>query len=523
RPGQRAQIHLRAVMADAEEHAWRRRQRLRRFTSAADWQAHVARTRAAFEAALGPLPERTPLRVTTAGTLERRGYVVQKLLVETQPGFVATANLYLPARLTGKAPAVLHPVGHWQHSKAQDVEQARLVGLARKGYVGLIWDPLGQGERFQYLDQTTGLPWDAPSTQQHAAVCNPAMLVGSTVIATMLWDGVRLLDYLLSRPEVDAQRIGCTGVSGGGTYTMFLGAFDRRIRATVPVCSTSSLERKHRNGQIGEPCQDPIRAYPDMLDMADLLLAHAPAALRIIGTRYDFFPLAGLRDAFLDVQAGYEGLGLGERVDLQVVDAHHDYNREQRELMYAWFNRWLEHDAPVEEEPFTPEAPPTLWCTPTGQCLTAGVGRTAPDLVRELAQRLIPPPAPLATTADAERERRRVLGAAGRVLGPLPPLNGAPPQALEAASVGGLRVERLILEARMDVGLPALLFPPARDAADGGATAVAVLLDDRGKAPWSRRDGLAAALATAGLWVLAVDLRGWGETAWVSETFGWSQ
>lgn len=94
-----------------------------------------------------------------------------------------------------------------------------------------------------------------------------------------------MLDYLAARPEVDPQRLGCTGVSGGGTYTMFLGAFDGRLKATVPVCSTSSLERKHRQGQIGEPCQDVWRAHPDDLDTADLLLAHAPAALRIIGTR----------------------------------------------------------------------------------------------------------------------------------------------------------------------------------------------------------------------------------------------
>ena len=139
---------------------------------------------------------------------------------------------------------------------------------------------------------------------------------------------------------------------------MFLGAFDRRLKATVPVCSTSTLERMHRQGQIGEPCQDPWRAYPDDLDTADLLLAQAPAALRLIGTRWDTFPLAGLREVALEVQDGYAALGIPEKTDLCVVDAHHDYNREQRERMYAWMNRWLEHDAPVEEAPYTAEDPP---------------------------------------------------------------------------------------------------------------------------------------------------------------------
>src|SRR5262249_43961677 len=250
------------------------------------------------------------------GRLERDGYVVEKLLIETQPGFFATANLYLPARRAGRAPGVLNAVGHWEHSKAQEVEQARCIGLARKGYVALIWDPLGQGERFQFWDDGAGSPWDGSSTEQHAAVCNPAFLLGSTVIATMLWDGVRMLDYLARRPEVDAERLGCTGVSGGGTYTMFLGAFDRRLKATVLVGSTSTLERKPRQGQIGEPCQDPWRAYPDDLDTADLLLAHAPAALRLVGTRWDTFPLAGLREVALDVRDGYAALGIPERTDL---------------------------------------------------------------------------------------------------------------------------------------------------------------------------------------------------------------
>lgn len=529
RTGLRAQQHLRAVMADAEEHAWRRRRHLRSLKTTADWQDQIERTRRAFRDSLGPLPEpaATPPRVTVTGTLERRGYIMEKLLVETQPDFFATAHLYLPADAgtsSGPGPAVLHPVGHWPLSKMQDVEQARLIGLARKGYIGLIWDPIGQGERSQYWNDARDDAWDASSTTQHASVCNPAFLIGSTVIATMLWEGIRLLDYLCSRPDVDPGRIGCTGVSGGGTYTMFLGAFDRRIRATVPVCSTSSLERMHRNGQVGEPCQNPLRAYPEMLDTADLLTAHAPAAVRIIGTRYDFFPLAGLRDAFLDVQDAYHALGIGDRVDLHVVDAHHDYNREQRELMYGWFNRWLDHDAPVAEEPFEPEPERALWCTPTGQCLTAGIGRTTPDLVRDLAQRVIPPPNLLDGPEAARREQVRVLDTARHALGQIPVDTGAEPVSLDQVEGDGVSTERLILQARMDVNLPALLFSPAGAGTSCDAPRVtAVLLDDRGKMPWSQPNGLGPELARSGIRALTVDLRGWGETAWINETFGWSQ
>lgn len=185
-PGVRARTYWQAMLADVDEQTWRRRQKLRAFRGPAAWERHLQTTRARFRAALGPLPERTPLAVERTGVLEREGYVVEKLLLETQPGFWATANLYLPARSSGKAPGILNAVGHWEHSKAQEVEQARCIGLARKGYVALIWDPLGQGERFQYWDGDTGALRNGSSTEQHAAVCNPALLIGSTVIGTML-------------------------------------------------------------------------------------------------------------------------------------------------------------------------------------------------------------------------------------------------------------------------------------------------------------------------------------------------
>lgn len=521
-PGIRGQVHLRAVTADLDEHEWQRRLRVRAYRERRDWEQYVARVRASFRAALGPLPERMPLRVECTGVLERPGYAIEKLLVETQPEFYATAHVYLPVPLRSKAPTVLNAVGHWAGSKAEPVEQARVAGLARKGYVALIWDPLGQGERSQYWDPVghrVPPPMDR-STYQHAAVCNPAFLIGSTVVATMLWDGVRMLEYLCSRPEVDPDRVACTGVSGGGTYTMFLGAFDHRLKATVPVCSTTTLERSNRLGSVGEPCQDPIRAYPDELDTVALLTAHAPKALRIIGTRYDFVPLRGLRDAALQIQDGYAALGIPEKMDLQVVDAHHDYNREQRELLYAWLNRWLDHDAPVPEDPFTPEAPETLRCTPTGQLLTSGRTTTAPDLVRALARRVAPAPAAVHTVEEASTEQERVRTAVGRVLGGVPPLTGAPPVSLPPSTAHGLEVERLILQARMDVPLPALVFrPPGGE----GRGPIAILVDDRGKGPEAEAGGLTPALAGAGVLALAVDLRGWGETTWAGDTVPWGQ
>src|SRR5262245_59131060 len=104
RPGVRDQVHLRAVTADLDELDWCRRRRVRAYRERRDWEEHVARVRTSFRAALGPLPERTPLGVECTGVLERPDYIIEKLLVETQPAFYATAHLYLPVPLRGKAP-----------------------------------------------------------------------------------------------------------------------------------------------------------------------------------------------------------------------------------------------------------------------------------------------------------------------------------------------------------------------------------------------------------------------------------
>ena len=278
------------LLRQAREHNWRRKRKLRSFSSAEDWQTHMQAVREHFRLSLGAFPEKTPLNPQLVDTLERDGYVIEKLLIESQPGFPVTVNLYRPPEITEPLPAVLNPLGHWADGKAETVVQARGIGLARHGYVALVYDPIGQGERSQHWDTATHTNPVESSTEQHAGACLPCWLTGQTVINHMVWDGVRMLDYLETRDDVDASRIGCTGASGGGTFTMFLTAFDDRITAAMPVCSTATYERMHSKGQIGDPCQDPVGSYPDDMDMADLLMSRAPLPMQITCTTYDFFP-----------------------------------------------------------------------------------------------------------------------------------------------------------------------------------------------------------------------------------------
>ena len=503
------EAYWRFLLRRAQDHSWRRRQKLLSFRSAEDWERHGALTRERFRAALGPMPERTPLNPQVVGVLERGDYIVEKLLIESQPDFFIAANLYRPPAISSPLPAILNPVGHWAASKAEEVVQARGIGLARKGFVALTYDPIGQGERSQFRD---GRPDHPPSsTTQHSAVHNPCVLIGQTVINYMVWDGLRLLDYLETRPDVDTSRIGCTGASGGGTYTMFLTAYDARIKAAIPVCSTSTYERMLAQAQIGEPCQDPIASYPNDLDMADLLMAAAPAAIQIIAATYDSFPLSGTREVFLDLQNCYAARGIAERAALVEIPSHHDYNRPMREAMYAWFSRWLGGDAEPTEDPYVVENPATLSCTPTGQVLTSLGGQTVQSLNRSRARDLegTRPKSPEAAD-EAKLQRQRTVASVSEVLQLRKPVRASQLELVGREIRDGTIVEQVVFESEVDLPIPGLVFALS----ERPAGPAVLFLHDRDKGIEARTDGLILALVRAGVLVYAVDLRGWGETAW---------
>ena len=502
------------LLREAREHYWRRKRKLRSFKTAEDWQAHLQAVRENFRLSLGQFPERTPLNPKLVGILERDGYVVEKLLIESQPGFPVTVNLYRPPEITEPLPAVLNPLGHWADGKAEAVVQARGIGLARHGYVALLYDPIGQGERSQVWDTATNTNPMVSSTEQHADACLPCWLIGQTVINHMVWDGVRMLDYLEMRSDVDSSRIGCTGASGGGTYTMFLTAFDDRIKAAVPVCSTATYERMHSKGQIGDPCQDPAGSYPNDLEMADLLMSRAPLPMQITSTTYDFFPLIGARDVYADVLDCYSALGVPERANMVEAPAHHDYNQPMREAMYAWFNRWLKDEpGAVTEAPFTPESPETLWCTTSGQAILSDRNETVVSLNEERVQELSPAVPALDKQKDAERYRKDIREAARSVLDYTGKSAAGAMQTVGTRTVGGLQVEEVYFESEVDLPVPGLVFHPPGE----GPHPAIIYVHDGGKDVEAHESGIAAELARAGSMVFAMDLRGWGETRWSAQ------
>ncbi|HLK19621.1 MAG TPA: acetylxylan esterase, partial [Bryobacteraceae bacterium] len=324
-------------------------------------------TRATILKAIGGFPDRTPLNARVTGTLDRGDYKIEKIVFESQPHFYVTANLYLPKKGSAPYPAILFPLGHELGGKSHFAWQQVLGSFARRGYVALAWDPLGQEERMQFFDPDWNDSKFFASTVEHTELGAQCMLIGDALARYTIWDGIRALDYLLSRPEVDAKRVGVTGNSGGGTHTTYLSALDDRLQVAAPSCYINSW--RVLLDALGP--QDAEQVFPGWLgnnmDFPDFIYSFAPKPFLVLSAIRDFFPIGGVRETFAESHAMYDKLGVADKLQKVEVDDGHGYNKERREAAYRWFGRWLKGENDDGTEQDIPLATSEeLWVTPTG-------------------------------------------------------------------------------------------------------------------------------------------------------------
>ncbi len=363
------------------------RRRLAQLKTKADAEAYVHDLRERIRQSLGPWPEKTPLNPRITGVLERGAYTIEKLIFESRPGFLVTANLYVPASARShRLPGVVLACGHYPEGKAAEPYQSVAQGLARLGYVVLIFDPLGQGERLQYVDAGLQSTYGA-GVDEHLQAGNQLVLVGESLAAWRAWDGIRALDYLLTRPEVDPARIGITGNSGGGTDTTWLCGADLRWAMAAPQCFITTFRRNLENELPGDPEQCPPRAIALGLDLADFAAAMAPKPLALLGQEKDFFDARGLEEAHAGLRRLYELLGAPDNLSLVISPDYHSFSLPSREALYRAFNRASGTAGDGREPALQLEKPEDLRCTPRGQVAALG-GRSIPDFIRDKARLL---------------------------------------------------------------------------------------------------------------------------------------
>ncbi|MEN6532552.1 MAG: acetylxylan esterase [Bryobacteraceae bacterium] len=393
-----------------------RRQEVSQLKTREEWDQRRAVMRQRFLEMIGGLPEeRTPLNLRKTGTLDRGSYRVEKIIFESQPGFYVTGNLYVPQTGSGPYPAVLQPTGHSTTAKNRAFYQMLAIGLAKQGFVVLTYDPIGQGERRLFFDRDLEDSKVGSTTVEHTMVGIRCVLGGESMARTMIWDGMRAVDVLAAMPQVDRERIGVTGCSGGGTLTVYLAALDGRLKAAAPSCYVTSWEDQLK----GTGPQDAEQQFPLQLangfDHGDLVALAAPIPYLIGSTDQDFFPLEGARRTFEAARAVWKLYGAENKIGWFHEPGPHGVYKAGRESIYGWMRQWLrgEQPAPVSEPEIVPEYEEDLNCTSTGQVTTSlgGEGLSA-QLARRFAGRVPQRPA-LRTDADLnalrEQMRERVL------------------------------------------------------------------------------------------------------------------
>jgi pimeloyl-ACP methyl ester carboxylesterase len=336
---------------------------------------------------LGGLPEKkTPLNPRITGRIQMNGFHIEKLIFKSLPRVYVTALLYVPDGPAEKHPAVLVPSGHSANGKAY--YQAICQRLVQRGYFVICWDPVGQGERSQF--------WDAKKKKsrynlicaEHAVVGNLAYLAGTNLARWEIWDGIRAVDYLLTRPEVDPERINITGTSGGGFQAAHLAALDPRIKVAAPSCYITALPMRVYNRIFKDPDSDPEQDLYGMIssgvDHPGLLLMMYPRPVFVAAAVLDFFPIEGTHKSVREITDLYTRFGHGDRISMHETYNGHQYSPENQESAFEFidhFNRMPpRHELPPVKELDEKE----LQCTRTGQVmLDSDDARSGMDEIRD--------------------------------------------------------------------------------------------------------------------------------------------
>lgn len=465
---------------------------------------------------LPPRPKQVPSRVM--GALSGREFRVEKIVFESRPGLHVTGLLYLPLSKP-PYPAVLMACGHADLGKAYREYQQVCMLLAQHGMAAFCYDPISQGERSQLLSPEGKRIHHC--VNQHTLVGIGCILLGTNTARYRIYDGMRALDYLLGRPEIDGRRIGVAGNSGGGTESSYLMALDERIYAAAPGCYLTTFARLLDSSGPQDAEQNIFGQIGFGLDEADYVLMRAPRPTCICASTRDVtFDIAGTWDIFREAKRFYTRLGYSERVDLVETDDRHGMVLQLREGTARWMSRWLlGRDAPLTEGdlPVFPE--PETHCTPDGQVLRLAGEKSVFGLNQEAQASL----ASARHKRWAETPLPAMLDEVARLAG-VRPLDRLPqPQVRRCATIerAGYRIEKWLLEPAGGIPVPSLAFVPAR----GGREAY-LWLHEAGKQADASPGGPIETLVRQGNLVLAVDPRGVGETEarhareWYRQLFG---
>lgn len=471
----------------------------------AEWQERQADVRKIMWNIIGPFPEKTPINAKITGKVVKNGYKVENVIYESLPGFYVTASLFIPDKVKKPAPAILFCSGHSHGAYRLESYQLPLLNLVKKGFIVLAFDPVSQGERLQYFDPQKGESLIGSSTKEHSYPAVQVFLTAKSIARYFVWDGIRGIDYLISRKEVDPQRIGVHGLSGGGTQTAYISALDDRVAASAPACYITSYRRLLESIGVQDGEQNLYNGIANGIDHADYIELRAPKPTLIIANTRDFFSIQGARETYDELKRVYTIFGAPANIEIIEDDHGHGYTRKNREAMYAFFRKHLNMPGSSTEEEVDFCSAEELQKTSTGQLATSLPGETIFDINKKESELLV-------DQLHAKREHypeglSEVLSSAVKLSGFITPDNVDEPVFTGRFQRDGYVIEKYFVKGEGEYVIPYLLVKP-----DNPGNKALIYINPDGKSAEASEGGEIEWFVKNGFTVLAPDIIGTGET-----------
>jgi cephalosporin-C deacetylase-like acetyl esterase len=493
-------------------------QRRAQLRTATDLQARNTTVRENLLHMLGAFPQKSPLQSNTVHVIEGDGYRVESVMFCSRPDFWVTANLYLPTSGKGPFPAIISPCGHYPLARMLPQYQSAYISLVKSGFIVLSYDPIGQGERREYWNPSTNITDVGGPVFEHSMAGQQLLLLGDTLTGYLVWDGIRAIDYLLTRREADPGRIGCAGHSGGGTLTKFLAIADDRIRCAAVLEGGTANMWPERSIGVADVEQNLFPAALYGVDNVDLHAAIAPRPL-LAGIEHES---AEFDKAAHAIRARYRQLGAEDKFATIVSDDPHAWTPRLRLATTDWFCRWFyDRDGPLEESFHDTRPPEDLFCTSDGSLRYSRKGLTLSSLISAKEadlRRVRQAGAPSAHEPAAQkRETRKKLTNLLRYQRHQCPLGV---RLLTTTPREGYQVQKIEFLSEPGIYIPAWVFVP-RSAKHRPPTILYFTdegiqsdgMEFAGAEGAGIMHGILDQLARKGYLIIAVDVRGIGQTS----------
>ncbi len=465
-----------------------------------DVEARNRFVREKFREMVHGFPERNPLAPVIVAKHERNGYRVENVMFQSRPNFWVTGNLYIPTNGAGPFPGVISPCGHYPMSRMEPEYQAVYINMVKAGFVVLAYDPIGQGERRQYWNpQINQTEVALSSTYEHSMPGQVLLMMGEDLTHYRIWDGMRAIDYLETRSEVDKSRIACAGHSGGGTLTLFISALDERVKCAV-VNEGGTSHRwplDIRPGSRVGPSDVEQNLFPAAVygvDLCDLHVAIAPRPLMAMIEDYN----PRFDRAAEHIRTRYQQLGVPEKFATEQATDPHAWTPKLRIAATDWLSRWMYgRPGPKSEPEFAIEPAETLFCTPNGSLRYSQQGDSIFSII--LKKQATLPLQSSRTSASQIKEllhyRKSDVALDARVKVTTPRK--------------GYSIEKLDFVSEPGIAIPTWVFVPDTKRETYPAL---LFVNEAGKQADGMEFGLYEQLARSGNLVVSVDVRGIGET-----------